>query len=152
MIPDSDEALREYGNSVGISVGKANLNVQPSASAIELVHQALKTNDATPLKELEYYSTAYGATLESLLAIPVPLSLVSEHLQLLNSIAAMRSDVDAMRVVLDDPLFALAAISRFQKDVDATYASFSALNTLLTEKKIAYAKEEPGSFFYTFDI
>lgn len=152
IIPDSDNALHDYGNQV------IEITVIASASP-ELSHEnealilqnALAENDPSQLEKLRPIHTAYSQIIEETLLMEVPESLVDSHIRLLNIYEAILFDIEAMQAAFSDPLLALARIRIYQDDAKNILSTFQSIWTLLDEKGVVYSNDEQGALFYLLD-
>lgn len=147
IIESSAETVRQYGNDV------ANIIVQ---NAIEkedeglILSRALESNNPKLLDSLAPIKKVYEVSLTESLRVPVPSTLVNEHLALLNAYQAMFDDASAMEQAFTDPLYTMARMKHYQDDAAAFYNSFLKLNDVFTKSGITYANDEPGVLFQHF--
>lgn len=146
-IPDSDVAVRDYGNSIGKIMlsypgGKEN--------EINILGRALEANDPSVLKELQPAREAYEGLIRDTLTVPVPESLVNEHLALLSVYEAVLSDIKAMEVMFDDPLYSLARVRVYTEDATNLGYAIQSLYRTLAGRGVVYTNEEPGVYLSLF--
>jgi len=147
IIPDSPEAIRNYGNQVADMLKS---HAKQNENEAIILQRALAANDPELLKPLVPIREVYEATIPDMLAIPVPTSLVSAHLNLLNAFEAILTDVSAMQLAFSDPLFALARAKGYSEDSAQLLNGFKEVGTVLTSKGVTYANDESGAFFMIF--
>lgn len=151
IVPDSLENLREYGNRVGEIVNQ-DTAVTELNSVLAILQQSLNAQDPQLLEGIVAIRIAYEQNLAAVLTVPVPSSLIASHIALLNTGEAVRSNITAIEQVFNDPLLALARVSRYEGDVSDLSLSLKKIASALIAKNIVYASDEPGSFFYSFNI
>lgn len=149
VVPDSQEAIRAYGTRVVEITQIYSANNKNEATILK---RALEKNDPSILEELKPARKAYEDFIHYSLLMPVPELLVRQHLDLLNAYEAILSDIKAMQVAFDDPLLSLARVNAYQNDVLSLYTAYKNIGDVLTKEGITYANDEPGAFFYLFDV
>lgn len=148
IVPQSDAALRAYGNAV-----MAALIAHPKASAQNTylaVGQAGDTQKEDTLAALAPIAAGYRAISQALLKTPVPQTLAPLHLQLLNDYAAMADAYPDMATIVSDPLRGLAAVQRYSSLIDEAKRVFTNIAQALNKDGILFTKDEPGSNWSAF--
>lgn len=148
LIPATGESLRTYGNEL---VSIMDRNAHRSDSEMIIVEKALEAEDATLLEQLEPLEKAYRNTLTETLRMSVPDTLAKEHVDLLNAYEAILLDIIAMQEVFTDPLYGIARMRAYERDVDSLTNALRSIGSILDAGGIRYAGDEPGKFFYIFD-
>lgn len=146
FIPSSGESIREYGNQIMRTI--MNLPAKDT-DALQLLSDAINSNNPSKLSELAYNEDVYRQITERIISIEVPDYLIEEHLKLINACEALRTDLHAMQLTFDDTLYSIARVKRYGEDNEALLGALSAIILKLTDAGVYYAKEEPGSLFYT---
>ncbi len=149
MIPDSTESIREYGNAITRVIQRYSL--QNTNEAI-ILSQALEENNPQLLTELDSVKAAYENFITNTLIIPVPTSLAEDHLKLINAYEAIYTDIAAMQLAFTDPLYSLARVREYQNDATMLGRALQSIGKEIQGKGIIYAKDEPGAFFYIFNL
>lgn len=108
------EALRAYGNLVA---GHIYYGVGQGSSEYTLFEEMVRTGNPRYLEELKSIERDYEAVISTLLELEVPEQYTFEHLVIVNSLAAMKSDVAAMQLHFDDPLLAFVHSNRYPVDL-----------------------------------
>ncbi len=142
-------ALSTYGNTVADIL--LNGPQTDDENEAEILLQALRAQDAESLKKLDAKIAAYTFFLETLKEVPVPSTLRSEHLYLLNSIQAVQSDIAAMRNTFQDPMFALIRIKRYQEDTQALLTALQTIYTTLERSGVVWTPGSPAYVLTTGD-
>jgi len=149
IIPDSLEASRAYGNRLGEIMRTRSINNEHEVTILE---RALDKNDPQELEALLPIQEVYARTVEDMLRMDVPVSLMNTHVELLNAHEAIRTDIGAMRQVFADPLLALARIQQYETDARALFNAFNWLLKNLTATGVFYTSNDPGFVFYLFEL
>ena len=149
MTETTNASLHEYGNAIaGIIISYTTTeNKDPGL----ILSQALNANDPTKLDELAPIKAVYKHSLKDTLLVPVPNSVVTEHLHLLDAYQAMLDDIDAMQLAFADPLYALARLKRYEDDSQGFYQSYVNMSNALKKAGAAYTDDEPGVLFKYFE-
>jgi len=148
-VSDSMENMREYGNRIAEIILAYSIKNENEAVILK---RALDTNDKTVLKELAPVRTVYEKILEDSLLVPTPRSMITSHLALLTAYEAVKSDIEAMEQVFNDPLLTLARIKRYEDDATGLYLSLKKVASMLITGGVTYANDEPGALIYTLNI
>lgn len=148
QIPDSPETIREYGNRLAEIMSTHSID---NENEMVILDRALRADSPELLEPLGPIQEVYGKILEDALRMPVPEKLTGTHVTFLNAVEAIRTDLGAMRVVFEDPLYALARIRGYEADATSLLNSFEAIARTLTANGVMYRNEEPGAFFYLFE-
>ena len=140
--------LREYGNELAFIFTKNLVSDDPEPVILQ---RALDTNNPDELSKLEPIAHAYQEMENDLQAISVPSSLIKEHLDLLNAVAALREDVAAMQRAFIDPLYTMARMKRYEDDADGLYLSLNNMRAIFERENIFYTDDELGSLFFNVE-
>jgi hypothetical protein len=149
VIPDSGQALHEYGNHVAEIILKNSINNENEAVILK---RALDTNDKDVLKDLIPIRNVYEKMIAESLLVPTPASLAMSHAELLSAYESIRTDIAAMERVFDDPLLTMSRIKRYEDDASGLFLVFKKIGTTLISAGVSYEKDEPGSLVYTLNI
>jgi hypothetical protein len=148
VVETTDITVREYGNALAEILRTHSISNENEAV---ILSKALEANDPVLLEALAPIKNVYTGTIEDALRMNVPDELADEHMNLLNVLEAIRTDIEAMQVAFTDPLYALARIRFYEKDTKDLFNAFQTIAQVLTQHTVTYAKEEPGAFFYLFE-
>lgn len=148
VVPASGATQFEYGNDLAQTLDR---NAVASQSAMVLLQEALASNDATVLEEIQNNERAYAGIVKDLLNMSVPENFIAKHLMLLNAFSALRTDTEAMRQAFTDPLLALARIRQYETDMRSMGLAFRAIATALRTEGIIYTETDPGSYLEIFE-
>ena len=148
MVPDSEEAIHEYGNQIALSLKSDSPATENEAAILQ---RALTANDPTILEKLAPIHKGYSKYIAKTLRIEVPLSFVDEHLQLLNAYEAILTDIEAMQIAFTDPLYSLARVRGYEDDAKMLFNTLQNISKSLNEGGAVYENSEAGAFFYLFE-
>ncbi|MCF7816058.1 MAG: hypothetical protein K9M10_02500 [Candidatus Pacebacteria bacterium] len=148
LIPDSPEAIRDYGNQVTEIILRYSINNENEALILQ---RALETNDSRELDALTPIYQAYTNIIRDTLAMQVPVSLALMHLDLVNAYESILTDIGAMQVSFTDPLYSLARVRGYEDDTQSLFFALQTIGSALTAQGVAYTNDEPGAAFYLFD-
>ncbi|MEX0918299.1 MAG: hypothetical protein WDZ93_04050 [Candidatus Paceibacterota bacterium] len=125
--PDTGTAaLRAYGNAFA-EITFANSVQKELEDEVVILDRAVNARDPAALADLALIAESYEGMTHDLLAIPVPQTLVAEHLDLINTLNAIAIDIRGFEKVFEDPLLALARIQRYEDDALGLYQAISNL-------------------------
>ncbi|MCI0619434.1 hypothetical protein L0Y40_00125 [Candidatus Wolfebacteria bacterium] len=141
-VPETDTSLHAYGNNVGgVFKGKATEN----NNEILALMQFAQTGDPASMKSLESVIVAYMSRIATLRAIPVPESLVSVHVILLNALVDIHDGLIGFSKLTSDPIQTLLTITRYRAGTDTMASSLQAIAAYLIEHDITFAQSEDGA-------
>jgi hypothetical protein len=149
IVPDSSDALREYGNEMARIITTHSIVNENEA---KILKRSLDQNDPKILEELEPIRQVYENILRDSLKVAAPSSIAENHAALLSSYAAIETDIVAMQSVYTDPLLTLARIQRYEFDAKELYTNIKSITTKLIASGVSYEKDEPGALIYVLDI
>lgn len=135
----STSALQQYGERVAEIVDSNSTD--STEVETEILDRAIRTQNQDELKKLDPIISAYEAIVEETMALPVPRTLVKEHLVLVNAYTAILSDIYAMRDSFVDPMMSLLRLQRYQDDATALYYATFNLYTQLETGGVAWTED-----------
>lgn len=149
IVPNSDEARREYGNQIA-----EIMRTQPSAGENEMAifSEAMKTSTPGKLEKLQIIKESYKNLVALTLEVPTPASYAPIHIELLNRYEALLLDTVAMEGSFEDPLFALARVKEHYPDTQNLFLTIKKLQDALLADGVVYAETDPGAYLYVFKI
>ncbi len=148
IIPSSFEVVDTYGNELSTLM---SANASHVGDEIEILKSALDKHDPTLLKPLEPLMNMYTNTIAGALLMHVPDSVVDEHIAFLNACESLATDIYAMKISFDDPLYAIARVQKYNEDKKALYLSLKNISLAIKTTGVTYLSDEPGTFFYLFE-
>ena len=143
---DSKEAWRRYGNRVA-EVALTNAVSRSIPNELETLSLALRIEDETALVNLDPLIASYQNMQKDMLAIPVPESLVKEHLSLINVYQALQADLSSFRNVFEDAVNTLLRLRRYEADATALFTAISNLYLKLDNAGIQWNESDAASRF-----
>jgi hypothetical protein len=149
VIQTTTDTVRTYGNEIASIIRSHSINNENEAIILQ---KALAANDPEILKELEPIHAVYKNSISDALRINVPDVLADEHVAFLNACEAILTDIEAMRVAFTDPLYSLARMKSYETDAKALFSSLKSIGSSLSESGATYHNNEPGAFFYIFEV
>lgn len=148
-LDNNADSIRAYGNDAGRVIVEAGNNPKRVEAELIILGRALEAEDETMLRDLTVIQDGYDAMIARLLLVPVPESLIDEHLLLINSMQAIRDDVDGFMKAFDDPLVAFLRTKRYGSDIAGLTTAIEGIRTSLEKESIVYGNIENGSFFFS---
>ena len=142
----SVEALRAYGNALGAIM--LSQEVQ-NENELAIFERAVTTNAPKQLEKLAPIAEAYTAIIRETRALATPQSLARAHVDLLNALAMVHTDIVAMQNGLNDPLAALVRVKRYHDDALGLATALDNTRAALEARGIAYTNEETGIFLFS---
>lgn len=144
---NSPEALKKYGNDMAEIFITTSNKYNPKESYLVLVKQALESGDPKKLKKLDPYVDFYKNIIKDSLALKVPSSAASIHLNIINSYAETLALIQAFQAVFDDAPSAVAAHSRLEKASARFMDAFKGAADFFKEKGVVFFQGEKGALF-----
>ncbi len=148
IVPATYESVRAYGNEIGSIMQSGDTSTE---NEILILERAFSTNDESALEALAPIQEAYSDAVAEMLVIPVPDTLSTSHITLLNVLESMSTNIDAMTQAFNDPLYTLARISKYNDDTTSGVSALKEISNTLNEEDITYENTEGGAYFYKFD-
>ncbi len=144
----SNDALKKYAEDMG---GVLKNNQIPMINEMIITTGALQANDPKILEKLDPIIHAYKKIIDGFLNTAVPNSLISKHLQLLNSASNVLYSIEGMRLSFIDPVEALNRSKDYLvyvKNLNDTMKQFS---DFYSSHNIKFdTKSNAGSFVETY--
>lgn len=110
----TDAQIRAYGNVAATII--TDNNISGLRNEILILDDAMRTKDKKYFEQITQKAQMYATIRDELLTLPVPTTLRTEHLALINVTNALSSDLFAMVEIESDPLKSLLRIQRYQED------------------------------------
>lgn len=148
VIPDSEDAIHNYGNRVSEIIKSNSIKNENEASILQ---KALLANDPTLLDSLAPIRTVYVNTIDAALRAEVPESLITVHLNFINACESILADIEAMQLAFTDPLYSLARVKGYDADAKTLFNSLQEISKSLAGSGAVYTSDEPGALFYLFE-
>lgn len=96
---------------------------------LDILKNALATKDEKSLKQLDPLIAKYQKTIDLLYKIPVPKEALYFHVNTLNTLSVIYSDIVAMRTMFTDPVLGFSAITKYETDLQSFYLAAQKFST-----------------------
>jgi len=137
---------RAYGNAVADILLRNSIQ---NENELVIMERAALNDNPSELAALEPIAQAYAGMVADMLKLATPSGFAAEHVDLLNMLALIESDIRAMRETEKDPLNALVHTQRYIDDATGLYTALNNIRTKLESAGIAYTSGEPGMFLFS---
>jgi hypothetical protein len=142
-----DEDVVFYANTVAEAIIENDL---PDLENELLILQDILTRNQTQrITELKSIAEAYKRNRDAMLATPVPVLLIKEHLDLINTLHAIHIDIVAMAAAVDDPAVALLRLKRYEDDATGLGLALENMLRALTKYSGSFTPNDPAMLFIT---
>jgi hypothetical protein len=142
------DALTTYGNAVGTILATPS-EIVPKNELSILVSYLENNNDATFTQDIADVLGKYDTIISKLLNTTVPQTVANQHLEIINSLSAVRTDVASFSKFIDDPLLAVSAFTAYNEDSSRRANAFQALRDALTTAGVIFSPTDPGYVLMT---
>lgn len=147
-VADNDlAALHTYGNELSTIIGKPATTNENELLIFE--RAVVKENNPEVLKELQPIAQAYIDMISGLLLLETPSTLSKQHVDLLNTLVMIHTDIVAMQEAFSDPLRALVRVKRYYDDAQGLFYALDNIRTALEARGVVYTSTEPGIFLFS---
>jgi hypothetical protein len=143
----TSEDFRKYGNDVGRAFHSGNSRGTDTRSELDILNEALTKELPEEIKKLDPIIAGYKAIIANLLVVNTPKDFADVHLNLINSISKLVSDIEAFRGMFEDPLVGITAVSSYFKDVANLKLSVVDIAVMLEEKGAYFEENEYGQVY-----
>jgi len=143
------DSIKAYGNALGTVIVQDGKNDQKVESELVILAQALKDDNASELTKLAPIKAGYARMITDAEKVPVPEGLINEHLLFINSLEAVRADIEGFEKTFSDPLMSYVRFKRYISDTQGLGKAIEGVRTGLESAHVVYDKTEPGQFFFS---
>lgn len=143
------DTLRAYGNAVADALQR--YPVQNENEAL-IFKRAIESESEVEIGKLDPIILSYKNTIRDIRLIPVPTTMTSSHLALLNSLNNLQNTLTAMREALEDPLPALTQFQQYVPVVESLQDSLLGLKASFASQNVVFSQNERGHFFTDLQI
>ena len=150
IVSSNPMLLRVHANAVATIIEESVLPVG-TPNELDLVERVIATNNEALLTQLDPIIANYDAMISKMLATPVPNQMVKEHLDLVNAYQAVHNDIAAMKLIFDDPLFALMRLQRYEDDIRGMLAGITNLFNQTRNLGAPLQASDPVFRVYSFE-
>ncbi len=102
---------------------------------LPMIERTISSGEGNLLEEIRPTLTTYQNLEKTLLTMSVPTEALYHHMNFTNAIAGTRSNLENLTRHKDDPILALAGVTRYQDDFSALKESLGGLLTYFIEPK-----------------
>lgn len=138
---NSPAALERYGESIALII-LTNSDTLGENEAV-ILERALRDQNEAELQKLDIKKAVYIKLLKQSLQVPVPSTVATEHLLLINALQALLADITAMRNAFTDPMLTLLRMKRYQDDAAGLYIAITTLFTVLSDSGATWQANSP---------
>ena len=144
IIPNiTQETLREYANKLGKAYTK-NVYDRTYGNEFEIFKRAMQLNDPVEFEKLKPVISNYENLISDLLKIETPTSIAGTHLDIVNSLSAMRGSLGELTMFLDDPIRGLFVFGKYGKYGLNLKDSMKKLDKTMKENGVNFINTDPG--------
>ena len=140
---DSASALKAYGNAMATTL-IGFVTQKSMVDDLTSIGNFTNTNSEADLFAVAKHSQKVGGVLQKLLALAVPPSAVSIHLQVLNAVGTYGQTLQNLSRAYDDPVRATFAIKSYVDDTMNALRSFPNLASFFKSKNITFTSKDAG--------
>ncbi len=139
---DSPDSYRVYGNALGKAIAQ---NLVSSENEAIIMKRALEENNPEELKKIDTIIDSYRKTLNVVLLVPAPTTIAQAHLRFINATQTIIDATVSMRMVFEDPVSALQAISSYQTTQSELERTLREIKSFFLLNKVFFQNSEYGS-------
>jgi len=137
--------FKKYGNDLGFALSAGS--TQSPVSEIEILQNALASENPNEIKKLDPIMAGYAATLQRLVSISVPKDAAVSHVALLNGISHVLGDIQSFRAMFEDPILGLVGVNGYFKDVNTLRSALSSIKSMFYVRGVTFQNGEYGYVF-----
>lgn len=149
IVPGDAATVSTYANTVATIIDSARLP-EGTPNELEIVEEALAQSNSDNLTRLNPIIENYDAIINGVQQTPVPEAMVKQHLDLLNTLTAVRNDIAMMQQLFADPLAALVRIQRYQDDIRGLGVAIVNLFERAAREGAGFSPGDPVYRVYSF--
>lgn len=135
--------LKKYGNDLGLALTVGQTS--NTTSEIEILNTALNTNKPEEIKKLDPIIVGYSAILTAMSVVSVPNEMLDYHLELLNSVSKVLTDIKSFRMIFEDPIVGLSGVGSYSKDLEAMRNALKQIEAVFGARGVTFEQNEYGS-------
>ncbi|TSC83384.1 MAG: hypothetical protein G01um101417_649 [Parcubacteria group bacterium Gr01-1014_17] len=142
---ETPEALRAYGNALGVVLKKPWPSRENELAIFERAIQDKNPETARlDLANLTPIALAYGNLGKTLAAIHTPQSGLAVHLRVANTAMEIGNAISGIGAAFDDPIKTMSSVARYLEAAPRLGESLSALRHFLETRGISFSENEDG--------
>lgn len=143
---ESKDTFKAYGNAIA-PILENTITRKSAADDLSAMKEYSETKNASALSTLSINKKSIDASLIKLLAIPVPPSLVSYHILLLERLAAYRDVLDNLSTAATDPIRAVIMIDSFPSKLQLVFNLYPKFSSFFDTNNIVFTSKDAGYVF-----
>lgn len=144
-VDETKASIRNYGNTLGkLFADKAK---EFPGNELMIFDEAIDKNDEKILNALESPINRYKSIRDEMLLMPIPASLVSIHLRMVNLTSLMIAGIENMKYIFSDPIKSTGGLSLYPNSIGMFVATMGELSDYFTKNGVIFDKNEAGYNF-----
>ena len=146
---NTTESFKKYGNELGAIFLKYGNSEEYSTGEVEVLENALRTQDPKDLVELKLISGIYKNLSEDILAVKAPYGAANLHLMLVNGYDVLARTISAMAYLFTEPLRGGFANEVYTKQLGVIKLAFINLMGFFDTREVKFEESDSGWMFDT---
>ena len=115
--PNSSKTIMvNYSNSVLKTFQQMAVSERQNGSEVDVINNSILNQDQNEITKLDPIIQSYQTLLSNMLKAPVPGNAVSLHLEIVNSISVILSDLQSIHQTFVDPVKSLVSLNSYKTD------------------------------------
>lgn len=127
-------ALKKYSDTVNTIFDGGMNQIKTKNSIAFIINDALTSQDPKKIEGLDTFIKGTKYVLDNLLKMNVPSELADLHLQLVNAVSNIYSDVQSMRETFNDPVRGYIGAGKYPQDTDQAQAIIIRISNYIINK------------------
>ncbi|MEW5907747.1 MAG: hypothetical protein AB1643_01000 [Patescibacteria group bacterium] len=140
---NSTQNLKNYGNEIVETMNRDSINITEN----ELTVLNRITTKKEPVEEFDVFIDSYNKIINDLLKLAAPSDIAELHLNLINNFFKIRTSVEKMKQINNDPLAGYAGLNLYTTAAKEIYSTKRAIADFFKNRGIVFTENEPGNFF-----
>jgi cbb3-type cytochrome oxidase subunit 3 len=149
VVQDSSEAAKTYGNTLMKIVREKS--PKRSENELLILSQIVQKGDSTGVwtKKLNLAADAYKNIAKSYSTMTVPAGFVELHVEYMNILSSIGSDISGMAKFATDPALTAGSLTRYNQDTATLSKLLNQYKEQFRGAKIVFNRNDPGFAFTT---
>ncbi len=123
------ETMRRYKSTINTILNKRSVELKDDP--VTIIQEAINTQSEKTMQKIDPIIITAKSFIDDLLNTEVPQVAVNLHLALLNSTSNLLTDLQAIRVLLNDPTIALIALGQYNSHLTSFRSAYNNMNSFL---------------------
>lgn len=128
------ETIKKYADDVNRIFKTGMDSIKANEGIGTIINLALANQDETKIAKLDPFVIATRTVLKNLVSVNVPIDLVKLHLELVNSVSNVLSDLESMRETFNDPVRGFIGATKYPQDTDDTQIAIQKITSYYLNK------------------